>query len=238
MFFLPLNLIQVQHYDPVLAGLAQLPLMAAMIALSRFAGKLVDRRGPRLPLMIGPAIAGTGFWLLTVPGVTSGPPEFAGAFLPGLLLVGVGLGLSAAPLSTTVIGAVAASHTGLAAGINSTLSRFAAVLALATLGPVGMVAFERSLEARVAHLDLPAKAQTQLRQDSVKLLETRPPAGLPRETSQEVRRSIDLAFVDAFRLVGWLAAALSCIAALLAACLPDGRSVAKVSPENSPAWRS
>jgi hypothetical protein len=141
-------------------------------------------------------------------------------------------------LSTTVIGAVAASHTGLAAGINSTLSRFAAVLALATLGPVGMVAFERSLEARVAHLDLPAKAQTQLRQDSVKLLETRPPAGLPRETSQEVRRSIDLAFVDAFRLVGWLAAALSCIAALLAACLPDGRSVAKVSPENSPAWRS
>lgn len=238
LFFLPLNLIQVQHYDPALAGLAQLPLMVLVIALSRFAGKLVDRHGPRLPLTIGPALAGVGFWLLAAPGVTAGAGDFAEAFLPGLLLVGTGLGLSAAPLSTTVIGAVSASHVGLASGINSTLSRFAAVLAIATLGPVAMVAFDRSLEAQVARLGLPAEAQAWLKQESVRLSEARPPANLSPEASIDVKKAIELAFVDAFRLIARLAAALSWIGALLALCLPGGRAVRKLPPESAPALPS
>ena len=235
LFFLPLNLIQVQHYDPALAGLTQLPLMVLVIVLSRFAGNLVDRHGPRLPLTIGLVLAGVGFWLLATPGVTAGARDFAEAFLPGLLLVGAGLGLSAAPLSTTVIGAVPAKHVGLASGINSTLSRFAAVLAIAILGPVAIVAFDHSLEAQIARLGLPAEAQTRLRQESVKLSEARPPANLSPEASIEVKKSIELAFVDAFRLIARLAAVLSWVGALLAACLLGGRAVAKLPLENAPA---
>jgi EmrB/QacA subfamily drug resistance transporter len=234
LFFLPLNLIQVQHYDPAVAGLAQLPLMVMVIVLSRSAGKLVDRHGPRLPLTIGPALAGIGFWLLAAPGVTAGAGDFAETFLPGLLLVGAGLGLSAAPLSTTVIGAVSPRHVGLASGINSTLSRFAAVLAIATLGPVAIVAFDRSLEAHVARLGLPAEAQARLKHESVRLSETRPPVGLSPEASLEVRKAVELAFVDAFRLIAWLAAALSWIGALLAVCLPGGWTVGKLPPKKRP----
>lgn len=223
LFFLPLNLIQVQHYDPAQAGLTQLPLMTLVVLLSRFAGTLMDRHGPRLPLVIGMALAGGGFWVLATAGVTAGAREFAHTFLPGLLLVGTGLGLSAAPLSTMVVGAVPPEHVGLASGINSTLSRLAAVLAIAFLGPVAIVAFDRSLEAHTARLDLPAAARSQLARESAMLFGAQAPAGLSPEASIEVRKSIDLAFVDAFGLIARLAAALSGAGAVLAACLLGGR---------------
>jgi hypothetical protein len=108
------------------------------------------------------------------------------------------------------------------------------VLAIATLGPVAIVAFDRSLEAHVARLGLPAEAQARLKHESVRLSETRPPVGLSPEASLEVRKAVELAFVDAFRLIAWLAAALSWIGALLAVCLPGGWTVGKLPPKKRP----
>ncbi len=216
LFFLPLNLIQVQHYDPALAGLSQLPLMALLILLSRFAGRFVDRHGPRLPLTLGSLVTGAGFWLLTWPGITRGPADFAGSFLPGLLLVGAGLGLTATPLNTAVIGAVPPGQLGLASGINSTLTRLAGVLAIALLGPVALVSFERSLEARTARLNLPVEARLLLKQEAVKMADAQPPSKLRPADQADVKTSIQLAFVDAFRRVAQLAAGLCGLAALVA----------------------
>jgi EmrB/QacA subfamily drug resistance transporter len=222
LFFMPLNLIQVQGYAPSVAGLTQLPLMAFLIGLSPWAGKLVDRRGPRLPLTIGTVVAGAGFLLFAYPGVTAGPKEFWTTFLPGFLLVGVGLGLTAAPLSTTVMSAVPSEKLGLASGINSSLTRLAGVFAIAVLGPVALAVFSHSLEARTAGLNLPVEALAYLKQESAKLAVAQVPPGLSAESSLAVQQAINSAFVDAFRLAVGIAAGLSWLGAASAYWLLAG----------------
>jgi EmrB/QacA subfamily drug resistance transporter len=220
LFFLPLNLIQVQGYDPALAGLTQLPLMVLLIALSRFAGGLVDCFGPKLPLTIGPALAGVGLWLFSMPGLTGGPKEFAHTYLPGLLFVGGGLGVTAAPLSTAIMDSMRSDQLGLASGINSTLSRLAGVLAIAVLGPIAMVHFSHALESKTASVQLTSSARVQLRRDSIKLAETRPPVEIGPEVAGAVARAIKTVFVDTFRMVAKLTALLSWLAAFLGLLMP------------------
>ncbi len=230
LFFMPLNLIQVQGYDPAFAGVTQLPLMALLILLSQWAGRLVDRRGPRLPLTMGPAIAGLGFLSFAIPGITGGPKEFWFCFLPGLLLVGAGLGLTAAPLSTTVMDSMSSEKLGLASGINSSLSRLAGVLAITVMGAVMLASFDRSLEIRSKPLNLSTETTAQLQQESSKLAEAQVPPGLSPETSAAVKLTIREAFVDSFRIISIIAAALSGLAALAAARMLEGRKPAGVIP--------
>lgn len=223
LFFLPLNLIQAQGYDPAVAGMTQLPLMALLVLLSRRAGKLVDGYGPRLPLTLGPMIAGIGFLLLVVPEMTGGPREFWRQYLPGLLLVGAGLGLTAAPLSATVMTSIPDDQLGLASGINSSLSRLAGVLAIAVMGAVMLASFEAFLQGRVASLGLSDEVMAQLKREAPKLAETPVPAGLNATTSAAVKGAIQAAFVDGFRTLASLAAGLSWLGAFMAFRLLPGR---------------
>lgn len=147
LFFLPLNLIQVQSYSPAIAGLAPLPLMLALAFLSRPAGRLADRAGVRLPLAAGSVIAGVGFLLLALPGLTAGPAGFWAAYFPGLLVLGAGLGFCVAPLSTAVMNAMPREDSGLASGINSTLARLAGLAGVAVFGPLVIFAFQSGLPA-------------------------------------------------------------------------------------------
>jgi EmrB/QacA subfamily drug resistance transporter len=229
LFFLPLNLIQVQGYRAAFAGMAQLPLMILLASLSRWAGGLVDRHGPRLPLTVGPAIAGFGFLLLAVPSITNGPVSFWKNYLPALLLLGLGMGLTVAPLSTTVMRAVPVSKAGVASGVNSTLSRLSSVLAIAILGPIALAVFSHSLAGRTKTIELSANARISLTAEAVKLGDAKAPAGLEPPTANAVRQAIKLAFVDSFRLVACLAAALSWLSAVISAALLRGQS-----PEERP----
>lgn len=231
LFFMPLNLVQVQGYAPPLAGLTQVPLMVLLVLLSRWAGRLVDRRGPRLPLTLGPAIAGVGFLLFAFPGLTAGPREFWQTYLPGFLLVGVGLGLTATPLSATVMDSVPADRLGLASGINSSLTRLAGVFAIAVLGPVMLAAFRHSLETRVAGLNLPGEALEMLRQEAAKLAVAQVPDGLTAETARAVREAIRGAFVDGFRLAVGIAAGLSWLGAVAAGAWLTRASPSAGGPE-------
>jgi MFS family permease len=216
LFFVPLNLIQVQGYAPALAGATQLPLMALLVLMSPWAGRLVDRRGPRLALTIGPAIAAVGFLLFAWPGVTAGPQEFATTFLPGFLLVGAGLGLTAVPLNATVMTAVSSDRLGLASGINSSLTRLAGVCAVGLLGPIVLMSFSHALAARSAALPLEPAARVQLQQEAVKLADAQVPEGLDAGTAAAVEDAIKHAFVDGFRLAVTIAAALSAMGAVIA----------------------
>lgn len=217
LFFLPLNLIQVQGYKPAMAGLTQVPLMVLLIALSAMAGRWVDRKGPRWPLTVGSGITGVGLLLLAFPGVTAGAGEFASRFLPGLLVVGVGLGLTATPVSTTLMTSVASDQLGLASGINSSLTRLAGVFAIAVLGPLMLALFAHGLTARVGQLGLPAAAVEQVTRDAAKLGATPLPAGLDAPAAAAVQAAIQWAFVDAFRWMVGIAAGLCWIAAIIAA---------------------
>jgi MFS family permease len=222
---LPLNLIQAQNYDQAAAGLSLVPITLVIILLSRNMGGLVDRFGPRLPLTIGPLVAGTGLLLLAAPGLTSGASDYWRTYLPGLLIFGLGMGITVAPLTTAVMGAVSSNHAGVASGINNAVSRVAAVLALAALGGVALWLFGSFLAARTAPLNLPVEAQAALKVEAARLGDAAPPAGLDAATTAQVRLAIRLALVDVFRVVMLVCAGLAWISAGLAWVTVDNRLV-------------
>src|SRR5690348_8364901 len=112
LFFLPLNLIQIQGYSATIAGFALLPFSIFLAILSPIMGRLVDRVGPRIPLTVGPIIVALGFILLSLPGITAGPSAYWYTYFPGSILLGLGMGITVTPLTTAVMGSVAASHAG------------------------------------------------------------------------------------------------------------------------------
>lgn len=129
-FLLVLQLQQVLGYTPLQAGLAALPVTALMLLLSARAGALSSRIGPRLPMTAGPLISavGTALMIRITPEAT-----YVGAVLPAVSVFGLGLALTVAPLTTTVLSAAEARHAGVASGVNNAVARAAQLLAVAAL---------------------------------------------------------------------------------------------------------
>lgn len=159
-FFFPLNLVQAQGYSQSIAGLADTPFALLLAGLSPWAGKLADRYGPRLPLIIGPSLAGLGFLLMACVGVTDGPSDYWTTFFPGVVVFGIGMAVTVAPLTTTVMGSVATHHSGMASGINNAVSRTGGVLAMAIVGAIALFVFAGALEAHTAQINLSSEVRT------------------------------------------------------------------------------
>ncbi|MEP7285923.1 MAG: MFS transporter [Chloroflexota bacterium] len=228
-FFLLLNLVQVQGYPEQVAGFTFLPLGLIIATMSRFSGGLVDRIGPRLMLTVGPAIAGVGFLLFAIPGLTNGPSDYWITYFPAIVTLAFGMGLTVAPLTTAVMNSAPSHSSGTASGINNAVARTAGVLAIAIVGAIALFSFNSALTARTDSLNLPENARAQLRADSSKLADTKPPADLSADLTANVQNAIKLAYIDTFRLVALIGAGLAWTSALLAALLVEGRPVAKVA---------
>ena len=155
MFFVPFNLIQVQRYSPAQAGAALLPLVALISALSRWAGALVVKLGTRPLLVAGPLIVALGFLLLAIPEAGG---SYWTTFFPGIVVLGLGMGFTVAPLTTAVMGAVDPRHAGVASGINNAVARTAGLLAVAALGLLLLHRFDGALDGRLSQLTLPPAA--------------------------------------------------------------------------------
>lgn len=211
LFFLPFNLIQVQGYSATGAGAALLPFILLMFLLSRWSGGLVDRHGARKPLILGPAVAGAGFALLAMPGLDA---NYWTSFFPAVLILGLGMSISVAPLTTTVMGAVEESHAGLASGVNNTVSRAAGLLAVAALGLLLFGVFSRGLDRRLDGIDLPPGTRRAIEEQKEKLAAIEVPG-----EQEQVRAAIEKSFLDGFRAVMLAAAGLALLASASAAWL-------------------
>lgn len=217
-FFLPFNLIQVHGYSPAQAGAALLPLTLLLFLLSRWSGGLVTRYGAKLPLVVGPLLVALGFAMFALPGISG---SYWTTFFPAVMVLSLGMAVTVAPLTTTVMGAVDVRNAGIASGINNAVSRTAGLIAIAVFGLVLIGAFSRSLERRLATLDVPPAARQAVLDQRALLAAAELPAGLDEAQQASVRETIQRSYVDGFRLVSLLNAGLALASALSAALLID-----------------
>src|SRR5262249_15304272 len=153
-------------YSATAAGAAFLPFVLIMFFLSRWSGGLVDRIGPRWPLVIGPIVAAIGLALFALPGLEV---HYWKDFFPAVLVLGLGMAISVAPLTTTVMGSVDKEFAGVASGFNNAVSRIAGLLAIAILGVVLSNLFGYEMAARLRELDVSAEVLQSVFAQRIKL---------------------------------------------------------------------
>jgi EmrB/QacA subfamily drug resistance transporter len=211
IFFLVLRLQQVQGYSPTTAGLAMLPPIVLITVFAAPAGALADRIGPRLQMVLGPGIVAVGMALLA----TGGPDaSYVRHFLPGLVLFGGGMALAIAPLTKSAL-SVDPDLSGAASGFNNSVSRIAALMAIAVLGAVVISAFSARLDDALSASTLTRQEQEQILGQSDSLGGIVVPDSFDEATRKTATRAVKESFVHGFRWAMGVSAVLACAGALV-----------------------
>jgi EmrB/QacA subfamily drug resistance transporter len=239
-FFLTLNLIQVQGFSATAAGAALLPFILIMFLLSRWSGGLIERFGPRLPLSIGPVVVAAGYALFFIPGTESS----YWFFLPAIVVMGLGMAVSVAPLTTTIMSSVNEEQAGVASGINNAVSRVAGLMAIAILGVVMLYVFSRELDRRLSSLNVPETSRAALygqrmRLAGVNIEEVVGTSEVDSDTTRRaLRQAVKESFVSGFRVVVLIVAAMAFAGGLIAFLVIENRSTKGKGSSDSSASRS
>ena len=191
-----------------------------IFALSRWSGGLVGRVGSRLPLTVGPAIAAFGLALYARPGIDG---TYWTTFFPAVVVLALGMAVTVAPLTTTVMGAVDPRHAGAASGVNNAVARIAGLLAIAVFGLLLARTFDARVQPRLDRLELSPPAREDIDRELRKMAGadmTQVPS-IPVPERRVVRAIIDDGFVFAFRLVMIGAAALAFAAAAVGGAIRE-----------------
>jgi EmrB/QacA subfamily drug resistance transporter len=213
LFFVPFLLIQAHGYSATAAGGAFLPFTVVLGLLSRWSGGLVDRFGARWPLIVGPAIVAIGFLLL---GWVAGADRYW-VFLVPMTVLGFGMAITVAPLTTTVINAVPERETGVASGINNAVASIATLLMIAVLGTVAIGSFGRSIDRHLESVRASPEVRLAVNAARRALVVPPMPATLSEESRKIAHSVIERAYVETFRRVLTMAAMLTLASAASAA---------------------
>jgi MFS family permease len=200
-----------------------------MISIARFAGTLADKYGPRWLLIGGPALAGTGLLVLSFVKQTNGPSDYWTTFFPGVLLFGLGMSFTVAPLTATVMGSVSDHLSGTASGVNNAVSRIAGVFANAVFGALAVLFFLGALQTQVIGMNLNPKAEQAVMVQAADLGNAKAPALLEEHAKEVVQHAYRDSFIASYGKIMKLSATLGYLGALMSFLFIKNRIVKKSS---------
>ena len=229
VLYLPLNLIQIQGYSATATGLAVIPMTLLATLGAALIGPVVDRRGPRLPLIVGSSIMILGYLSFTGIGTTGGESEYFSTFFIPITLFGAGLGLTIVPTTVAALGSAPKDNAGIASGVHNTMSRGGQVLVVGVLGGLAISWFGQLLMDDPYIKSLPEEAQIVLAADSGDLAETTIPDTLSEQEQEAVFEAIRTSFTRTFSILMWFGAAASAASAFIAFFFINNRELKAVS---------
>jgi MFS family permease len=224
-------MVQVQGYTQLESGLTFLPFTFFMVINARFAGSLADKYGPRIFLISGPFLAGTGLLLLSFIQQTKGASDYWTSFFPGILVFGFGMSLTVAPLTAAVMGSVSDNLTGTASGVNNAVSRIAGVFANAVLGSVAVLLFSAALQKEIKTLSFDQQQKQTIIAQTANLGNASVPEGFSLIKQQEIKKAYQAGFISSYNVIMKISAGLGYLAALTALIFIRKKAIT-FSPDN------
>jgi EmrB/QacA subfamily drug resistance transporter len=212
-FFITLFLQETLDYSPLIAGLATTPVSLVLFVLSPIFGRFSTASGPRLPMAVGPIVGGLGLLLLMR---MNAGADYVTDILPGILLFGLGLSATVAPLTATALNSVQENNVGVASGINNGVSRIAGLLAIAILGAVIAGSFKSTIDENVAGTQLSAQGRETVSDAKQQPLGVPDTGGLPPEEADRITAAATDAAESGFHLGLALAGALMIVGGVIA----------------------
>jgi EmrB/QacA subfamily drug resistance transporter len=212
IFFLVLFLQQVAGYDALEAGLATTPITVVMFLLSRRAGRLADRYGPRWFMGGGPLVAACGLALLQR---VDADVNYVTELLPAILVFALGLSATVAPLTATVLADADEHNAGIASGVNNAIARVAGLLAVAALGAVVAAQFASTIDKKVDSQPLSPAASRVVQDAKRRTLGRVEPSAVPGPQGAAIAAAVEDASVSAFHTGVGIAAALVALGGVL-----------------------
>lgn len=206
LFFVPFNLIGIQGFSATRAGAAFLPFTLIVGILSRWSGALTDRYGTRAPLTVGPLIVAGGFTLFALPGVAQ---SYWTSYFPAMVVLGLGMAITVAPLTTAVMESAGDRHSGVASAINNAMARLAGMVAVAVLGAIAVDVFRGTLEERLTGARVPTELREGVLAQASKLAEAKVPPVADEDQQVMLSNILHESFLHSFRTVMLLMAAMA-----------------------------
>jgi EmrB/QacA subfamily drug resistance transporter len=212
-FFVTLFLQQTVGYSPLAAGFATTPISLVLFFLSPVFGRIATSTGPRMPMCVGPIVGGIGLLLLTRVG---SDPSYVADVLPGVIIFGLGLSATVAPLTATALNSVAENRVGVASGINNAVARVAGVLAIAIFGALIAGKFTSTVDGKLSDANLSSRADQAISEAKANPLQRPDTGGLPPAEAAEVESASVAGAEDGFHLSMMAAGSLMIVGGIIA----------------------